>query len=95
MKDLSDTRDEVEGWHNLVNHIEELAELAELGDESLRGELEVEINLLEMDIQRRELDTLLSGPYDKGMPCSPSTPEWAAPIRTIGQPCWSACIYAG
>lgn len=66
MKDLSDTRDEVEGWHNLVKHIEELAELAELRDESLRGELEVEINQLEMDIQRRELDTLLSGPFDKG-----------------------------
>lgn len=66
MKDLSDVRDEVEGWHNLVKHIQELTELAELGDESLRSELEAEINLLDKDIKKRELDTLLSGPYDKG-----------------------------
>jgi peptide chain release factor 2 len=66
MKELSDVRDEVESWHNLVLHIQELAELAELRDESLRGELETEINRLEKDIQRRELDTLLSNPYDKG-----------------------------
>ncbi len=66
MKHLSDARDEVEGWHRLVVHIQELAELAEMGDESLRADLEVEINQLEKDIQRRELDTLLSGPFDKG-----------------------------
>ena len=59
-------RDEVESWHNLVHHIQELTELAELGDESLRTELETEISLIEKDIQKRELDTLLSGPYDKG-----------------------------
>lgn len=59
-------RDEVESWHNLVHHIQELTELAELGDESLRAELETEISLIEKDIQKRELDTLLSGPYDKG-----------------------------
>ena len=66
MKHLSDARDEVEGWHNLVSHIQELAELAELGDESLRADLEVEVSQLEKEIQRRELDTLLSGPFDKG-----------------------------
>ena len=59
-------RDEVEGWHKLVKHIQELTELAELGDESFRNELETEINLVEKDIHRRELSTLLSGPYDKG-----------------------------
>ena len=32
----------------------------------LRSELEAEINLLDKDIKKRELDTLLSGPYDKG-----------------------------
>jgi peptide chain release factor 2 len=66
MKDLSDVREEVEGWHKLVKHIQELTELAELGDESFRNELEAETNLVEKDIHRRELSTLLSGPYDKG-----------------------------
>ena len=66
MKELSDMRDEVESWHNLLHHIQELTELAELEDESLRVELETEIGIIEKDIQKRELDTLLSGPYDKG-----------------------------
>lgn len=66
MKQLSDVGDEVEGWHNLAKHIQELIELAELEDESLRGELLGEIEQLEIEMKRRELDTLLAGPYDKG-----------------------------
>ena len=33
---------------------------------SLRPELEIETNALELELAKREISTLLSGPYDKG-----------------------------
>jgi peptide chain release factor 2 len=66
MKEMASVRDEVEGWHKLVHRIQDAQELAGLEDESLREELEVEIQTLEKEIKKRELDTLLSGKYDQG-----------------------------
>ncbi len=66
MKELAGVRDEVEGWHALVQRIQDTRELAELGDESMRAELESEVNALEVEMKKRELSTLLSGPYDQG-----------------------------
>jgi peptide chain release factor 2 len=66
MKKLSAVRDEVEGWHALIKHIQDTKELAELEDEGLRAELEVEVSNLEQEVRQRELATLLSGPYDQG-----------------------------
>jgi peptide chain release factor 2 len=66
MKQLAAVRDVVEGWQNLVSRVQEDKELAELGDESMRPELEAELNALETELKERELATLLSGPYDQG-----------------------------
>ena len=40
-----------------------------MDDESLRPELETEVNQLEAEIKTRELSTLLSGSYDQGNAC--------------------------
>ncbi len=66
MKRLSDLRDEVEGWRKLEKRIRDSLELAEMGDESFRPELEKEIGGIEAELQKRELSTFLSGPYDSG-----------------------------
>ncbi|HQN05213.1 MAG TPA: peptide chain release factor 2 [Anaerolineaceae bacterium] len=66
MKKLSAIKDEVEGWHNLVKRIQDTLDLAKMGDESFRAELEAETGIIEQDISQRELDVLLSGPYDRG-----------------------------
>ena len=41
-------------------------ELAELGDESMRAELEAEANKLEKQVHQKELNTMLSGKFDRG-----------------------------
>jgi peptide chain release factor 2 len=66
MKDLTDLRDEIEDWKKLTAHIQNLIELAQLEDESLREELESETTALETDLKKRQISVLLSGPYDKG-----------------------------
>lgn len=66
MKKLSDLRNEIEGWQTLDQRIQDAKELAELDDESLRGELESEIAALEKLSAEKELTTLLSGRYDHG-----------------------------
>jgi peptide chain release factor 2 len=66
LKKLSDLRDEIEGWKKLKQHIEDDLELAGMGDESLRAELEPEIAAIETELGKRELNTLLSGNYDRG-----------------------------
>ena len=46
--------------------MQEALELAELGDESLRPELEKEAEVFEEEVGRRELKAMLSGEYDHG-----------------------------
>jgi len=64
MKTVSRLRDEVESWRRFRDHLQDLTELARLGDESLRGELETEIAVLEADLEKRSFTAMLSGPYD-------------------------------
>ena len=66
MKQLSDLREEVESWEKLEKRIADLSELAELGDESMAAEIEQEVADIGQELERRELSTLLSGPYDRG-----------------------------
>ncbi|MBT6151388.1 MAG: PCRF domain-containing protein, partial [Chloroflexi bacterium] len=47
MKKISDLRFELNTWHQLAQRIDDSKELAELNDESLRPELEPEIEALE------------------------------------------------
>lgn len=66
MKRLSALREEVEDWKQIVQHANDALELARLEDESLRPDLEREVESLESDLARRELKAMLSGKYDAG-----------------------------
>ena len=66
MKKISELKDEIEPIQSLARRAKDAFELAELGDESLRGELEPEVEAIESETARRELSALLSGPYDRG-----------------------------
>ena len=66
MKLVSNLRDEAESWRKFQNHLNDLVELSRLNDESLRGELEAEISALEMDLDKRSFNAMLSGKYDDG-----------------------------
>ena len=64
MKELSRLRDEVGLWKQLQPHLQDLLDLARLGDESLREELERETAALEKELEQRVFVAMLSGPYD-------------------------------
>ncbi len=66
MKQLSALREETQDWEKLQKRINDLLDLAQLDDESLRAEIEQELEPIEKDLAQRELNTLLSGPYDRG-----------------------------
>ena len=65
MKEAASLRDDVESWAKFRSHLQDLKELAELDDESLRGELEAEVAALEQDLEKRAFTAMLSGPYDR------------------------------
>ena len=64
MKTVAGLRNEVESWNTIKQHVHDMAELARLDDDSLRAELEGEIEKLEADLEKRSFTTMLSGPYD-------------------------------
>jgi peptide chain release factor 2 len=64
MKKLAALRQEVETWRSLHQRIADGLELASLDDESLRPELEKEIEAIQGEVDRRELSVMLSGEYD-------------------------------
>jgi peptide chain release factor 2 len=64
MKTVSGLREEVESWRALTRHIADLADLAQMDDDSLHAELETEIAKLEADLEKRSFATMLSGKYD-------------------------------
>lgn len=66
MKRLSALRPEVDEWRGVERRITDALELSQLGDESLRGELEPETALLEAEVEKRELQAMLSGKHDYG-----------------------------
>jgi peptide chain release factor 2 len=65
MKRLSRLREFVAFWDRLERRILDALELAELEDDGLRSELESEVELLTKEVEQRELDAMLSGPYDR------------------------------
>jgi peptide chain release factor 2 len=66
MKRIATMRDEIEGWRKLEQRSAESLELAKLGDESLRAELEAETQAIHAELDQRELRTMLAGEYDSG-----------------------------
>lgn len=66
MKKLADLRSEVESWEKLEKRIHDLYELAQLEDESMASEIEDEAAAIQLELDKRELSTLLAGKYDRG-----------------------------
>jgi len=66
MKQISELKDEVESWQELQHRVQDAVELASLNDEHLETELQSEISEIESELQKREIDVLLNGPYDRG-----------------------------
>ena len=65
MKTVSNLREEVGFWSSLKQHLHDLTDLANLGDDSLRVDLETEITKLESDLDKQSFATMFSGPYDR------------------------------
>jgi len=65
MKKMADLQEDLDGWRTLQKRAGDTQELVEIGDESLRSELEREVIYLEQVIAQKEINALLSGPYDK------------------------------
>ena len=65
MKTLSGLRDDVEGWRGFDRRLNDLIELAQMEDESLRSELEGEVTRLEAELEKRSFAAMLSGKYDE------------------------------
>ena len=66
MKSIALIRQRIESWESLSQRLSDTRELAEMDDESIRPELETEAAELEKLVLQKELNTLLSGKYDRG-----------------------------
>ena len=66
MKSLAILEDEIKGWNLLEQRLKDALELAELGDNDLKDELQKEVTYLQEEIERREFNAMLSGEYDQG-----------------------------
>jgi peptide chain release factor 2 len=66
MKNLAELRGEVEQWRKLDRKINDTLELAQLEDPSLQEELEKESALIQDELKKLELSSLLGGKYDRG-----------------------------
>jgi peptide chain release factor 2 len=64
MRHLARLRRDVESWQQLRQRVNDARDLAELGDDELRADLELELSNLESEVDRRETQALLSGPHD-------------------------------
>lgn len=64
MKELAETDQSIRTWRELESEAQELLELAKLDDETLKGELEKQINNLESRYARLQKELAFSGPYD-------------------------------
>lgn len=57
-------REEVESWKKFKGRIKDSIELAQLDDESMRSELEAEVENIEAELDKRSFTAMLSGRYD-------------------------------
>lgn len=64
MKTVASLRNDVNSWNVLKQQIHDLLELSAMGDESLRAEIEGELEKVEADLEKRSFSMMLSGPFD-------------------------------
>jgi peptide chain release factor 2 len=65
MSRVAKLRQSIQGWRSLQQRVDDALELASLNDESMRSDIEQEIDAARIEIERRELQVLFSGPYDR------------------------------
>jgi peptide chain release factor 2 len=65
IKTANALREEVEAWGGFAQRIRDAQELAQLDDESLREEMEKEVESIEKELEKRSFIAMLSGRYDK------------------------------
>jgi peptide chain release factor 2 len=65
MSRVAKLRQSIQGWRSLQQRVDDALELASLNDESMRSDIEQEIEAARIEIERRELQVLFSGPYDR------------------------------
>lgn len=66
MKMMADLRGEIHSYLSLQKNIQDHLELARFEDPSMEIEIEQEVTLIEADLAKREIKSLLFGSYDKG-----------------------------
>lgn len=64
MQRMARLREQVDSWRQLRQRVDDALELASLGDDGLRPEIEAELAAIEPEVERREFQALLSGEYD-------------------------------
>jgi peptide chain release factor 2 len=65
MKQYTAVKSLVESWRAFSRRLHDAFELAQLDDESLRAELEIEISAIEADLEKRSFTAMLSGTHDR------------------------------
>ena len=65
MKNVNTLQEETQSWQTFEKQLQDLIELAEMEDESLQGELEKELGVLEKELEKRAFHAMLSGKYDR------------------------------
>lgn len=65
MSRVAKLRQHIHGWRSLQLRVEDALELASLKDESLRSDIETELEIAHSEIKRREIQLLFSGSYDR------------------------------
>jgi len=64
MKQYTAIKSEVESWRGFSRRLHDALELAQLDDESLRAELEIEISSIEAELEKRSFTAMFSGRHD-------------------------------
>jgi peptide chain release factor 2 len=64
MKQYNNVKAEVASWRDFSRRLNDTIELAQLGDESLRAELEAETSAIESELGKRSFTAMLSGKHD-------------------------------
>src|SRR5215204_6765025 len=65
MKQYNSIKGELDSWRAFSHRLRDALELAQLGDESLRPELEAETSAIEAELEKRSFTAMLSGKYDR------------------------------
>ena len=64
-KKAASLRQTVQPWQTLAVQLADISELMELGDDDLLPEFETQIAALEQELEKRRIDLLFSGKYDR------------------------------